>query len=483
MTSVPLPTSSANRVPFQVELELEIPAQLFVAQDHWRALQVMTRLQSPTEPKATPDACEGPAIADRLREVALSVAHRVKVRRDEFARECLLANSLMVRAPGQRVLERLLALLAAVDDDVTCARSRMDAAPGERSDIAQERALTAEFVSNQLLEFLFHARRAIDERLRSGGPHSEGFAETAAAFDRAVQDRLQREVEYRTARGFVTPTSDDPRVLERYLERNSQLKKHFQELLFLATETSSPDAQLKSYGRFGAAMVASMFGFALTQSGVVSQSASLGLVVAALVGAIVYAVQDRLKKFGETYVPTQLGKRYAQRVTRLIAPPRRHSSDGKLVATVAESITSTLHHRPDPLNPELGAYRPVHVVRYSSRGLAELQPELLTRGIVSLKQIFRYDLSWLFARLDDARKAVPVLSADGLRIAEALRRYRTPVRARLVVGHCTYERAAIAVLHKGGLDRLEEEPTLAPAAPVAPALPAPSAPVLRVAAR
>jgi hypothetical protein len=311
-------------------------------------------------------------------------------------------------------------------------------------------------VSNQVLELMFQAHRSIDEHLRrAGGPHTEAMADIAARFESATHGMLKLEIAYRAERGFLTPTTDDPAVLEKYLERASLLKKHFHELLFLAAETNSVDAQLRSYGTIAGAMCASMFGFILNKTGVIGHSASLGLIVAAIVGAVVYTLQDRIKDLGKTYLPTKLGKRYAQRITRLLVPSRDTQREGKLVGTVAESLVAKLHSRPDALNPELGAFRSVNVLRYTSRGLAEEVPELRTRGIVSLKQIFRYDLSWLFARLDDARKSVPVVGATGLRAAEAPRWYRIPVRVKLSLGNTKYERAGTAVMNKGGLVRLD----------------------------
>jgi hypothetical protein len=464
VTSVPLPEATTGPQPFAVEFELEVPAQLFVAQDQWRSLQVMSRLQSPSErlDGAVLDTANQDVAADTLRELALSAAHRMKVHGDEFMRECFLANCLISRGTPHHQLERMLVRFQAVENDVAHARTQLNACVPRTPQIESERALVAEFVSNQLLEFHFKARRAIDEHLRrEGGPHTSALAETADAFVREVHEPLQREIAYRLERGFLTPTSDDPDLLEHYLERASQLKKHFHELLFLATETSLTDTRLRNYGTIFGAMMASVFGFALNKSGLLGHSASLGLVVAALVGAVVYAMQDKIKELGKTALPTKLGKRYAQRVTRMVVPPRGNRISSKLVGTIEESLTAKLHSRPDPLNPEL-ACRNVHVVRYTSRGVTEAVPELRARGIVSVKQIFRYDLSWLFARLDNARKAVPVLGADGIHVADAPRRYRMPVRVKLALGESCYDHRAIAVMHKGGLERLEFDGDLAP---------------------
>jgi hypothetical protein len=447
VASLPFPDGTRTRDEYTVEFELEVPSQLFVAHELWRSLHVMSRLQSP-------ERAQHAASIDDLRELALSVAHRAKQHRDSFARECALAG-LMSRVADHGLVARITALVTAVERDVVAARTLLGADADAAPALAGERALVAEFVSNQLLDFVFHARCTLD---RGGTRPDTALAQVTAAYEQAIQAPLRRELADRHARGFVTPTSDDPTVLAAYLERASELKKHFHALLFLATETTSVDARLKNLGAIGGGMLASIFGFILNKTGLVASSAALGLVVAALVGAVVYTVQDRIKDLGKTALPARLGRRRAQRITRLLVPPRSCHGDARLAGTLAEAITAKLAGRPDPLNPQLGVSRAVHVVRYTARGTTVAQPELRARGITSLKQIFRYDLSWLLPRLDDARKPVPVFAADAVLVAAASRCYRMPVRVRLSCGEGTWpeiEVAAIAVMHKGGLERLE----------------------------
>ncbi len=50
---------------------------------------------------------------------------------------------------------------------------------------------------------------------------------------------------------------------------------------------------------------------------------------------------------------------------------------------------------------------------------------------------------------------MPVFTASGLRVVDASRCYRMPVRVKLTAGDRSHEHAAIAVMHKGGLMRLE----------------------------
>lgn len=474
---VPLPQGQ-KPAQFNVEFELEIPAHLYVGHDQWRSLQVLTRLQSPLERggKATGhDQDNSQGSPDALRELALATAHRVKTLRQHFARECFMANSLLALAPTERRLHSLLADFEAVCEALASGRRTLDAwqqaqEQGPRSarseGMRMERLLVDEFLSNQLLDFLFHARRAIDEHLlRDGGPHTEVLREVARGFEQVAQDKLKAELIYREQMGFITPSSDRPDVLERYLERASLLKKHFQELLFLRQSQEHTDTKLRDFGAVFGAMGASFFGFGLN-SGLVSgwtAHAGLGLFVAAFAGAAIYAVQDRIKEMGKTYLGSALGKYYAQRITKYSLPqrkqqPKERKRSAPPLAKVHELMRCRLDSRPDPLNPELGVVRDVYVLKYVSRGVVQPSPELRGRGIACMKQAFRYDLSWLLPRLDDATKSVPVVQADGqLRLAEAARCYRLPATVRLVTASATHTFSATAVMHKRGLERFELE--------------------------
>jgi len=76
-----------------------------------------------------------------------------------------------------------------------------------------------------------------------------------------------------------------------------------------------------------------------------------------------------------------------------------------------------------------------------------------------VKHIFRYDLSPIFARLDDPVKQVPVLDGATRRVTfmGAPRCYRVAVRIKVRCGGADHEEVATLVLHKRGLDRLEFE--------------------------
>ena len=69
-------------------------------------------------------------------------------------------------------------------------------------------------------------------------------------------------------------------------------------------------------------------------------------------------------------------------------------------------------------------------LQYRHVGTLESSKTLTDAGITRVKHVFRYDLSPLFARLDDATKPVPVFDAKSRRIrfTHAPRCYRLPVR-------------------------------------------------------
>src|SRR5688572_18543011 len=98
VTVVPLPTHKEPEQ-FTLSFELEVPAHLMVAHNHWQSLQILSRLQSPLERNDGTVRGSAAESADGLRELALAVAHRTKTQRQHFTRECFLANSLLALDP------------------------------------------------------------------------------------------------------------------------------------------------------------------------------------------------------------------------------------------------------------------------------------------------------------------------------------------------------------------------------------------------
>src|SRR5262249_10012623 len=124
-----------------------------------------------------------------------------------------------------------------------------------------------------------------------------------------------------------------------------------------------------------------------------------------------------------------------------------------------ESIHQKPMQIPDTLNPDSGATMLATLIKYVQQGTVESKPALFEQGVRRIKHVFRYDLSPLFARLDDATKPVPVLDATTRRVrfTDAPRCYRVPVRVVVTVRGVRREETATLVLHKRGLDRLERK--------------------------
>src|SRR5262249_19107129 len=125
-----------------------------------------------------------------------------------------------------------------------------------------------------------------------------------------------------------------------------------------------------------------------------------GLIALALVFAMVYAGKDRMKEIGRNWIAGRVRRLYAQRVTHYRAPPKRFRTRD-VVAVARESIDLETRQAPDALNPATGATLPVAVIRYVHKGRTSSRPELSAAGLGRVKHVFRYDLSPLFAWLDD----------------------------------------------------------------------------------
>jgi hypothetical protein len=100
---------------------------------------------------------------------------------------------------------------------------------------------------------------------------------------------------------------------------------------------------------------------------------------------------------------------------------------------------------------------PATVIRYTHKGRVFPQAALTEAGVRRVKHVFRYDLSPLFARLDDAVKPVPLVDRSTHRVnfIDAPRVYRVPIELSVRAGGRSWKQAGTIVLHKRGLDRFE----------------------------
>jgi hypothetical protein len=172
-----------------------------------------------------------------------------------------------------------------------------------------------------------------------------------------------------------------------------------------------------------------------------------------------YAGKDRIKEIGKSWMTKRLQRVWgAERVSRYRAP-RRRLPERDIVVTARESFNQSVSRVPDPLNPDCGATTPITVLSYEHNGQVHPNDRLVRSGVRRVKHVFRYDLSPLFARLDDATKPVPVLD-DGnrrVRFIDAPRCYRIPVLVEIMSDSQKHTERATLVLHKRGLERIERE--------------------------
>lgn len=455
--SIPLPEGESLK--YELEAVLDIPSNAFAKQAPWDQLQSFTRLDGPAEPLRAGDA----VTIDALRRSAVGVASRLSRASDGLARDCRLAASLLERSAPADLEDRLLGWIesaTAIAED-----ARRDLATAKSADpveLARERKLVDEYVSVRLLEFFGGVERSLAAMLESRAPHAKTFPAIVEGIEGSIAEALESELRYRARQGYVRADANSMIALERYLDRASQLKKHFQEVLFLEPEVFQVAERIHHLAAGIAALVASSWAFAaqvfLLTRPTHSATTTLGsgLLFLGVLGGLVYVAKDRLKEIGRTWISGNVGRFYAQRVARYRAPVRRLPSRDVIVSA-RESFEQKTESTPDPLNPESGARLTSTIIRYTHKGVVVPQPSLKRDGVRRIKHVFRYDLSPLFGRLDDSKKQVPVL--DGaprrVRFVDAPRCYRLPVRLMLTCNGQRTEENVTLVVHKRGLDRLE----------------------------
>ena len=456
--SVPLPEDKPLQ--YSIDVELDIPSNAFARHAPWDQLQSFTRLDGPAETIRVGDV----VTIDALRRGAVALANRLARASDGFARHCRLASSLLQQSPPHDLEESLAIWIDGAIAMAKEARAKLvTPRPGEPAELLRERALVDEYVSVRLLEMLAGVERALAAMLTSRSMHAETFPEVVAKIEQKVADALEHELVYRAEQSFIRADPKSTSALERYLDRASLLKKHFQEVLFLEPEIYQVAERIHHWVAAFVAIVASTWAFAwqvalMNRAPSPTSTVGSGIFVLAVIAGLVYAAKDRIKELGRTWIAGNVHRFYAQRVARFRAPIRR-MPNRDVIVSAKESFDQVTSTRPDPLNPESGAALRGTLLRYLHKGTVSPTKVLTEAGVRRIKHVFRYDLSPLFARLDDAVKQVPVL--DGaprrVRFIDAPRCYRLPIKIRVTCEGQSFEEAATLVLHKRGLDRLERD--------------------------
>jgi hypothetical protein len=447
---------------YLIEFSIEIPANLYKPYDVWDAKQTFTRLQSPSE--------EGELSVDRdhldeLRRDTLGVAHRLKTLRASFERDCAGAAAQLTEALHPALENKLTDAVVQAVDVVDEMRRLLDRPFSQvvMPAVRQEWRLSDEFLSHALLDFLGAAQRTIDQVLL--GPKSRlreldvAWAEELRCL---VAEGLAEELVHRRARGWCNPSAESPSELSHFLERGSRLKKHFQDVLYLDVESYMVDMRMRNWTGIVAACLAAAFwlGFTLLPIGQ-GTKAGISLGAFAIAFAVSYALKDRIKELTRQWLAGRLVRLYGQRHVTLRLPARIDPSR-KIVMKVRESFDSAARTVDDALNQHIGRTQRMQSITFRMRCEAQACPVLARAGIRSVKHVFRYDVSPVLPRLDDATKQVPVLDEKSRRVrfVEAPKEYRLPVRLRAIANKVVLaEEQTVLVVSKRGIERLEPAET------------------------
>lgn len=455
--SVPLPTDTPKS--YTLRVEIQVPSNSFVRHSPWEQMQTFTRLDG-----AAMHLSGDAQSIDELRRGALATAAKLARASDGFSRHCRLAGSLFATAPHGELREVLDIWLDAAIRLTRETRARLkERADADEPEVRRERELVDEYMSVRLLDMLAAAQRSLTGLTESRSRHAQRLARVAEELEARVAAALADELAYRRTQGFAVTDPDSAPALERYLDRASKLKKHFQEVLFLERESYQVADRAYHWVAGFFALIASTWAFAwqiaLVDRATNAQTVSSGLVTFALLAGVVYASKDRLKEIGRNWMTRRVHRVWgAQRVTKYRAPSRRLPSRDVIV-TARESFEHGTTQVPDPLNPSIGAVTDATVLSYTQRGAVVPHASLRQSGVRRVKHVFRYDLSPLFARLDDAVKQVPVLDGESqkVRFIDAPRCYRVAVRIEVTLEGKTQEHVGTLVMHKRGLERIERD--------------------------
>jgi hypothetical protein len=447
----------------EVSLRLEFPENVYVPHDGWDQLQILARLSSPDEEAPAAD----PLTVDGLRRSALGVARRLKLLRESIPRVAVAhaLNPMPVAPSLLKDLDRILdeAVNALQQSRATLSAPNADDSAG----LARERVLVDEFLSGQLLELLTLAEETCSRMLAPAG--LPGYRAVAQKLRRRIADALAVELGIRERKGEVLPDGEDVEALALFLDRAAQLKKHFQEVLFLEPQTRMIDEAVRNWVGLSGAATAFVIYFGL-QALQTTAAAGLGLWTLMTVGAVAYALKDRAKELTRQWLAGKLSHLYANRVL-VLREPQKFESSRNVVLRARESMAQARVARPDPMNPGSGAVQRVVTLHYKQRarvmGLKGPGGEAFER----LKIIFRYDLSPILTRLDDSVKRVPVAAGPGVRFADAPRLYRVPLTLVVVTPAGVEKRDAVIVLNRCGITRIVPEGSSLPVVPTELELP------------
>lgn len=448
---VPIPIEDASAAGYSFDLEIEIPVNLLPVQDPWTQLQSYARLDGLT---ATGPGRES---EETVRADVLAASVRLGRARDGFVRHCAAERA------GDSDCEhgRALALwVQAAVDAVAATRLKLASTPPEArpKSVNEECGLADEYLSGQLWTALTDCARALHE-IRPTASRDESNT-ALAQVEPVLLERLKAEIAHRKQAGFPSSEAVNERQFERLLQRARWLKKHFQRVLFLESQTYQIAERLQSWFTVAAAMVAYLWFFVwqlLAERRLRASPTTLssGLVAFALLTSIAYASREKLKEAARNWLAGRVQRLFSQRMVTYRLP-RKGRAPGPAVAKARESFSQSTAERLDPIAPESGSIAQVTVVRFAHRGSIRVAGTPPAREI---RHVFRYDLSALLPRLHDAFRGLARPDTDSKRIVitDVPQNYELPVRLSLRVGPRTSQRSGVVVLNKNGLLRFEAD--------------------------
>jgi hypothetical protein len=232
--------------------------------------------------------------------------------------------------------------------------------------------------------------------------------------------------------------------------------------LYLDVQAYFVDSRVRYYVMVVAAMMAAVMFLAITTlPSSTSTRAGVGVGTFLAIFAAAYALRDVIKEAVRGWITGRLMRLYGQRVVTLRLPRSLDAGRRVLLETRetfdVDARSDALLHGAERPDPTIGRPRRVVRLHFRMRATLHAAEPLVRAHIDSIKHIFRYDLSPIFARLDNAVKQVPVLDPQRrVRFADAPKEYRFPARiAFAVAGAPPIVHEAVLVLSKRGIERIE----------------------------
>jgi hypothetical protein len=446
--TIPFAQSPATRR-YAVELELEIPTEVFAPHEPWKQLQSSSRLDGPI-------GDPGAAGADRACRILAVAVDRFTQASAGFARHL---DDLLDCATPDSVPDSVAALemwIEAARQTVVRARAAFERTRVDAVHAAHDQALADDYLGTQLMAFVTSTMTTLESARTSHALDHFVIADVLSPAHASLTRLLEDEIAYRTARGFLCPDRSHA-SLARMVDHASALKKHFRQPLHLQLDAFSVSERVHNLFSVFVAVIASTWAIVgqilLARNSVgASTQIGTGLVSLVIVAGVFYAIKDRIKEMGRAWLIRNLQRIYAQRVVRIrwSGPPR------VAIASARESIEVTTRQVPDPLHPGEGHTFSRIVLRFVHRGRLAVVDHV--GGARAMRHVFRYVLTPLLARLADPKTPIAVIDpkTNVAKIKQAPRPYRLPLLLRLSIGgERAIEQRAVLVVNKRGLRKID----------------------------